>query len=142
MALVDHRSKGVACGRTNEVRAVSLAYHWVGRSRMSKALFVGVCWLALGGAAAAAEIHGTVSEGGKTLVEGVPLKVDCSGTSASGKTDQFGSYSLKIAATGECVLSLEYKKASPSVKITVYEKPSRYDLIVKEEAGKLTLTRK
>ena len=109
---------------------------------MRKAILIGVCFLATAWAAGAAEIHGTVSEGGKTLEEGVPLKVDCSGVSASGKTDQFGSYSLKIAATGECVLSLEYKKASPSVKVTVYEKPSRYDLIVKEEAGKLNLTRK
>jgi hypothetical protein len=40
------------------------------------------------------------------------------------------------------VLSVEYKKASPSVKVTVYEKPSRYDLEVREVAGKLTLTRK
>ena len=108
---------------------------------MRKAL-IGVCWMALAGAALAAEIHGTVSEGGKTLPEGVPLKLDCSGTSASAQTDQFGSYSLKIAATGECTLSLEYKKSSPSVKVTVYEKPGRYDLVVKEEAGKLVLTRK
>jgi hypothetical protein len=105
-------------------------------------VLIGVCWMALAGTALAAEIHGTVSEGGKTLPEGVPLKLDCSGTSASAQTDQFGSYSLKIAATGECTLSLEYKKASPSVKVTVYEKPGRYDLVVKEEAGKLVLTRK
>ncbi len=109
---------------------------------MRRAFSIGVCCLALAGAVEAAEIHGTVSEGGKTLPGGVPLKLDCSGTSATGQTDQYGSYSLKIAATGECVLSLEYKKSSPSVKVTVYEKPSRYDLIVTEEAGKLNLTRK
>ena len=109
---------------------------------MRKALFIGVCCLALAGVAVAAEIHGTVSEGGKTLPAGIPLKLDCSGTSASAQTDQYGSYSLKIAASGECTVSLEYKKASPSVKVTVYEKPSRYDLIVTEEAGKLNLTRK
>jgi hypothetical protein len=109
---------------------------------MRKALLIGICCLALAGAAVAAEIHGTVSEGGKTLPAGVPLKLDCSGTSASAQTDQYGSYSLKIAASGECTVSLEYKKSSPSVKVTVYEKPSRYDLIVTEEAGKLNLTRK
>jgi len=109
---------------------------------MREALFIGVCCLALAGAAGAAEIHGTVSEDGKTLPQGVTLKLDCSGTSASAQTDQFGSYSLKVAATGECVLSLEYKKSNLSVKVTVYEKPSRYDLVVKEEAGKLNLTRK
>jgi len=109
---------------------------------MRKVLFLGVCCLALAWAAEAAEIHGTVSEEGKTLPQGVPLKLECSGGSASAQTDQFGSYSLKVAATGECTLSLEYKKSTPSVKVTVYEKPSRYDLIVKEEAGKLVLTRK
>lgn len=109
---------------------------------MSKALTIGACFLALAAAAGAAEIHGTVSEDGKPLPQGVPLKLDCSSTTASSQTDQFGSYSLKVAATGECVLSLEYKRANPSVKVTVYEKPSRYDLVVKEEAGKLSLTRK
>jgi hypothetical protein len=109
---------------------------------MTKALSIGVCCLALACAAEAAEIHGTVSEGGKTLPAKVPVKLDCSGTSASAETDQYGSYSLKIAGTGECTLSLDYKKASPSVKVTVYEKPSRYDLVVAEAAGKLTLTRK
>jgi len=109
---------------------------------MKKTVLIGVCCLAVSGMAAAAEIHGTVSEGGKTLAAGVPVKLDCSGTSASAQTDQYGSYSLKIAATGECTVSLEYKKASPSVKVTVYEKPSRYDLVVTEEAGKVNLTRK
>jgi hypothetical protein len=109
---------------------------------MRKALLMGVAWVVLAGVAAAAEVHGTVSEGGKTLPAGVPVKLDCSGNSASAQTDQYGSYSLKVAATGECTLSLEYKKASPSVKVTVYEKPSRYDLVVAEEAGKVTLTRK
>jgi hypothetical protein len=112
---------------------------------MKKALCLGVCWLALASLAAtagAAEIHGTVSESGKALPEGVALKLDCSGTTASAQTDPYGSYSLKLAATGECTLSLTYKGSSPSIKVTVYEKPSRYDLVVKEEAGKLTLARK
>jgi hypothetical protein len=109
---------------------------------MRKSLFLGVCFLGLALGVGAAEIHGTVSEGGKTLPEGVALKLDCGGTTAAAQTDQFGSYSLKVAATGECVLSIEYKKANPSVKVTVYEKPSRYDLEVKDVAGKLSLTRK
>ncbi len=109
---------------------------------MRKTFLIGVCWLSAALVTGAAEIHGTVSEGGKTLPEGVTLKLDCGGTSATAQTDQFGSYSLKVGATGECVISIDYKKASPSVKVTVYEKPSRYDLVVKEEAGKLVLTRK
>jgi hypothetical protein len=109
---------------------------------MRKLLFVGVLWVAVAGVAGAAEIHGTISEDGKAVPEGVAVKLDCSGTTASAQTDQFGSYSLKIGATGECTVSVEYKKASPSLKVTVYDKPSRYDLVVKDEGGKLTLARK
>ena len=92
--------------------------------------------------ATAAEIFGTVSENGKPLPEGVGLKLVCGDASVSGATDRFGSYSLKTTATGECHLTATYKGASPSLKVTLYEKPSRYDLVVKQEAGKVTLARK
>lgn len=109
---------------------------------MKKLLSIGICWLALAGSAAAAELHGTVSENGKPLPQGVALRLQCGETTASATTDEFGSYSLKVAATGACTLSLEYKGSTPSLKVTLYEKPTRYDLIVKEAAGKLGLARK
>jgi hypothetical protein len=109
---------------------------------MRKSLVAGVFWLAVAWVMGAAEIHGTVSEGDKAVPEGVALKLNCSGTTATAQTDQFGSYSLKVGATGECDLSIDYKKASASLKVTVYDKPSRYDIVVKEEGGKLTLARK
>jgi hypothetical protein len=98
--------------------------------------------LALSAVSRAAEIHGTVSEEGKPLPAGVALKVECGGTSASAQTDRFGSYSLKIAATGECRLSLDYKGSTASLPVTLYDRPSRYDLVVKHESGKLTLARR
>lgn len=109
---------------------------------MKKTLFLGACGLAAALSASAAEIHGTLSENGKPLPQGVALKLECGGASASGKTDEFGSYSLKLAATGECRLSVERNGQSASLKVTLFEKPSRYDLAVKDEAGKLTLARK
>jgi hypothetical protein len=108
---------------------------------MKKVLFVVLACAGLASAAAAAEIHGTISEGGKPLPQGVAVKLDCGGTSASGTTDAYGSYSVKTSATGECRLTLDYKGASPSLSVTVYEKPSKYDLVVKESGGKLTLAR-
>ena len=96
----------------------------------------------LAGLAAAAEIHGTISEGGKPVPKGTAVKVDCSGAAASGTTDAYGSYTVKTSATGPCTLSLAYKGASPSIAITVYEKPSRYDFVVKSDGGKPTLARK
>jgi len=109
---------------------------------MMRSVLIAIFCLGLAGAMGAAEIHGTVSDGGKAVPEGVALKLDCSGTTATAQKDQFGSYSLKIGATGECQLSVDYKKASASLKVTVYDKPSRYDLVVTEEGGKLTLARK
>ena len=109
---------------------------------MKTVLLSVVVSLGLTAAARAAEIHGTVSENGKPLPAGVALKLDCAGASAMAQTDPFGSYSLKVAATGDCRLSLEYKGSKPSLNVTVYEKPSRYDLVVKDEGGKLSLGRK
>ena len=109
---------------------------------MKRALFLGICGLAAAVSASAAEIHGTLSENGKPLPQGVALKLECGTASAAAKTDEFGSYSLKIVATGECRLSVDYKGSSPSLKVALYEKPVRYDLTVKDESGKLTLARK
>ena len=89
-----------------------------------------------------AEIFGTISEGGKPLPAGSAVKLDCGSDAVSGKTDQFGSYSLKSSASGDCSLTLTYKGASASLKVTLYEKPSRYDLVVRQEAGKLEIARK
>ena len=109
---------------------------------MKKHVVLASCLFGTAFAASAAEIHGTISENEKPLPAGVVLKLDCGDVSASAKTDKFGSYSLKIAATGACQLSVDYKGSNPSLKVILYEKPSRYDVIVKEEAGKLSLARK
>ena len=98
--------------------------------------------LALPLALTAAELHGTVSEGGKPLPQGVALKLDCGGATATASTDQYGGYSLKVAGSGQCKLTIDHKGSSASLTVTVFEKPSRYDLEVKEDAGKLSITRK
>jgi hypothetical protein len=98
--------------------------------------------LALAAGLSAAEIHGTVSEDGKPIAKGVALKLDCGGTTATASTDEFGGYSLKIAASGQCKLSIDYKGGTASLGVAVFEKPSRYDLAVAEQAGKVSLTRK
>ena len=92
--------------------------------------------------AAAAEIHGTVSDGGKPVPKGVGLKLDCGGTSAQASTDEFGSYSLKVSSTGECRLTVDYQGASGTLTVSVYDRPSRYDLAVSKDGGKLVLARK
>jgi|SRR5689334_3228294 len=100
---------------------------------------VGVLAAALAGAA---EIHGTVTDGGKPVPGGVAVRLDCGGATASAKTDSFGSYSLKTASGGECTVAVDYKGGSASTKVTVYEKPSKYDLELKQEGGKWSLERR
>ena len=109
---------------------------------MRKLLSFGILSVCLSLAASAAEIHGTVSEKGKPVPKGVAVKLDCGPASSTTTTDEFGAYSLKTAAPGDCRLTLEYKGSSPSLKVAVYEKPSRYDVEVREESGKVVLARK
>lgn len=112
------------------------------RCSLRKSLWAGLLGAMLAGTLPAAEVHGTISENGKPLAQGVAVKLDCSGASASATTDQFGGYSLKANATGDCKLSVDYKGSSLSLPVTLYEKPSRYDLVVKTEGGKASLARK
>jgi hypothetical protein len=109
---------------------------------MRKTMSAGLLGLVLAAGVSAAEIHGTISESGKPLPAGVAVKLACAGASASGATDQFGGYSIKINATGDCKISIDYKGSSSSLPVTVYDKPSRYDLVVKSEGGKVSLVRK
>jgi hypothetical protein len=89
-----------------------------------------------------AEIFGTISEGGSALPAGVPVTLACGEAQASAKTDEFGSYNLRISETGDCKLSVEYKGAAATLPVAVFAKPTRYDLAAKLDAGKLVLTRK
>ena len=107
-----------------------------------KRVFLGAALFAGAATLFAAEIHGTVSDGGKPVSQGVALKLECGSASAEAKTDEFGSYSLKIAAAGECRLSVVYQNATASLTVAVYDKPSRYDLAVRKDGDKLALSRK
>jgi len=109
---------------------------------MAKTLVMTLSGLALAALVAGAEIHGTITQNGKPLAQGTPVKLACGSASASGETDAFGAYSLKIATTGECRIAVDVKGSSPSLAVSVYEKPSRYDLVLAEEAGKPVLRRR
>jgi hypothetical protein len=109
---------------------------------MAKSWVLGLSGLAICAAMSAGEIHGTVSDGGASVAKDTALRLECGSKSATAKTDEHGSYSLRVEGTGECRLSLEYKGSTPSLRVTVYDRPSRYDLVVAEEGGKPVLRRK
>lgn len=100
------------------------------------------CLLLAAAAARAGELYGTLSEQGKPVGAGTALKLACGEALAEAKTDAYGSYSLKVSATGKCVLSIPSAGAGASLPVTVYEKPARYDLALSRSGGKATLSRK
>ena len=108
---------------------------------MKKAAWVLVS-LAFAAAARAGEVYGTITESGKPAGAGLALKLACEGASAEGKTDAYGSYSLKVAATGNCTLTVASKAGSPSLALNLYDKPARYDLVLTQNAGKYAVARK
>jgi hypothetical protein len=112
------------------------------RRAMHRRTILGVCGFILAAAAFAGEIHGTLSDAGKPVPKGTTLKLDCGGVYAASATDQFGSYSLKVAATGPCKVMVDYKGTSLALPVTLYEKPSRYDLVIQTEGDKSSLSRK
>jgi hypothetical protein len=109
---------------------------------MGRPILIGLFGISLAAAASAGEIHGTLSQNGKPVARDTALRLDCGQVSATAQTDGHGSYSLRIAATGECRLSVSQGGTSLTLPVTVYEKPSRYDLVLAEEGGKVVLRRK
>jgi hypothetical protein len=98
--------------------------------------------LAFAGAASAGEVYGTITESGKPAGAGLALKLACEGASADAKTDAYGAYRVKVAATGNCTLTVASKAGSPSLAVNLYDKPARYDLVLTQSAGKYTVARK
>jgi hypothetical protein len=94
------------------------------------------------GFAAAGEIYGTVTEADKPLPAGVSVRLACGSTTAEAATDGYGAYSVKVGATGKCMLSIPSLPGGPSLAVNVYEKSARYDLAVSRAGGKATLSRK
>ena len=98
--------------------------------------------LLLAAVSSAGEIYGTLSEGGKPVAAGTALRLACGEVAAEAKTDAYGSYSLRLAATGKCAVSVPSAAGAPSLAVTVYEKSTRYDLALTKSGGKSSLSRK
>ena len=89
---------------------------------------------------ATGEIFGDVRSGEQYLAD-VPVQLTCGAETVEVKTDKSGSYRLKSKASGKCRLQVTWKAQSPSVDVVVFEKPTRYRLVLEEQNGKLVLKR-
>ena len=89
---------------------------------------------------ATGEIFGDLRSGDQYLAD-VPVQLTCGTETVETKTDKAGSFRLRSKAPGKCSVQVTWKGQSPSVEVVVFEKPTRYRLVVEEEKGKLVLNR-
>jgi len=92
--------------------------------------------------AVAAEVYGTVSEGGRPVGEGVTLAIACGGKSATASTDKTGSYHLDAPATGKCGLTITLKGESATLEVAAYEEGAQVDVVLERKDGRLSARRK
>ena len=57
-------------------------------------------------------------------------------------TDKVGSYKVMVKYEGKCTLTVHVGKNTAVLEVFSYKEPTRYDLIVEEKDGKLTVRRK
>jgi hypothetical protein len=89
---------------------------------------------------AGGEISGDLRSGDQYLAE-VPMQLKCGAETVEGKTDKAGSFRLRGNATGKCRLQITWNKQSLGVDVVVFEKPTRYRLVVEQQDGKYVLKR-
>ncbi len=89
---------------------------------------------------AAGEIYGDLRAGDAYLAD-VPLTLTCGADTATAKTDKEGSFRIRTSGSGKCTLSTTYKNQSASVEVVVFERPTRYRLLLEQVDGKWVLKR-
>lgn len=95
---------------------------------MSKTVLAILCISSLFAATAHAGIvFGTITEGGRGAANlNIEIKCGQSGPFRASTNNQ-GSYSVRVNATGECSLKITNKPGGPATSIFSYAQPVRYD---------------
>ena len=124
---------------------------------MKMKLSIAMMVIALGASSASAgRIFGDVKIAGKPAPEGVLVTVQAvvppsekkdappapSAPIDSVTTDKVGSYKVVVKSEGKCTLTVVVGKKTATLEVFSYKEPTRYDLIVEEADGKLTVKRK
>ncbi len=109
---------------------------------MKRSVFIAVaCFIATAGFAAAGQISGHITEGGKPR-DGVKIVVTCGGSLKDAITDRFGSYRLFQPPNGECSLKIILGN-QPSAQVVSYSDPVTFDFeLVPAGGGKYSLRRR
>jgi len=86
------------------------------------------------------EIFGDLRLGEKYLGD-VPLRLTCGDETVTGKTDAAGSFRLSARAGGKCTVTVTIGQASPSVEVVLFDRPTRYRLVLEQTGGSYVLKR-
>jgi len=103
--------------------------------------------------ASAGRLFGDVKLGDKPAPEGALITVQAAVKPADkGKadtappdsvtTDKVGSYKVMVKGEGKYTLTVHLGKQTAALEVFSYKEPTRYDLILEEKDGKLTVRRK
>ena len=101
--------------------------------------------------ASAGRLFGDVKKDGKPVAEGVLITLQAAPAKAGEKstapidsvvTDKVGSYKVMAKGEGKYTLTIHLGKQEAVLEVFSYKEPTRYDLIVEEKDGKLTVRRK
>ena len=87
-----------------------------------------------------AEVSGDIREG-ETYIAEAAIELQCGADTVRGKTDKSGSFRLTTKATGKCALSVIHKGNTASIDVVVFDKPSKYRLVLEMKDGVYILKR-
>lgn len=117
-------------------------------------LFTALSIALLGASSATAgRLFGDVKLDDKPVAEGVLITIQPVAKPGAGEktattppdsvtTDKVGSYKVMIRTEGKCTLTVHLGKQTAALEVFSYKEPTRYDLILAEVEGKLTVRRK
>ena len=86
------------------------------------------------------EVFGDVRVG-EDYVKEAAVELKCGDEVVKGKTDASGSYRLTAKGSGKCSISVTHDGQTPSVEVVVFEKASRYRLVLEKKGETWTLKR-
>jgi hypothetical protein len=121
------------------------------RLQLSAALLIAVVGVS---DASAGKLFGDVKKGDKPVAEGVLITLQAVTAKPAGTgdaatapidtvvTDKVGSYKATVKGEGKYTLTVLMGKQKAVLEVFSYKEPTRYDLILEEKDGKLTVRRK
>jgi hypothetical protein len=92
----------------------------------------------------AAQIVGSVRDGGKPVAANTEIRVTCGANQPHvTRTDQYGSYSVYVGETGRCTFTVIYNGRALSADVYSYADPVHADFdVAKDQNGNPVLRRR